>query len=157
MAGGAVKIGIEVTGAKAISRALKVLGETDAPFLREAMEDSGRLLEGATRSRAPGSMAQKTDFTKVSGKGATLRATVVVRHAGAKSMEFGRLNYYRGFTDRRMKATGQRFKSSKGQKAKPFVGIIKGGQALAAVEPQVRQKIEAAIEKEWDRIAGGPD
>ena len=157
MAGGAVKIGLEVKGAKALQRAFKLLGETDAPFLKKALEESGELLEGATRSRAPGSMAQKVAFTRVSGKGATLRATVVVRHAGAKSMEFGRLYYYRDFQGRAMKATGQRFRSGKGQKAKPFVGVISGGQAMAAVEPQVRAKIQAAYEKEWERIAGGPD
>jgi len=153
----AVKIGIEVKGAKAIGRALKVLGETDAPFLKKALEESGELLEGATRSRAPGSMAQKVAFTRVTGKGATMRATVVVRHGGAKSMEFGRLYYYRGYTGRSMKATGQRFRSSKGQKAKPFVGVMKGDQAMGAVKPQVKAKIEAAITKEWERIAGGPD
>lgn len=157
MAGGAVKIGIEVKGAKTLGRALKVLGETDAPFLREALTEAGQLLEAATRGRAPGSMAQKVDFVGVKGKGATLKATVVVRHAGAKSMEFGRVNYYRGFTDRRMKVTGQRFKSSRGQKPKPFVGIIAGGQALGQVEPKAKELIIGAFAKEWQRIAGGPD
>lgn len=157
MAGGAVKIGIEVKGAKAIGRAFKLLGETDPPFLREALTEGGQLLEGATRSRAPGGMAQKVDFVGVKGKGAQLKATVVVRHGGAKSMEFGRLYYYRGFRGRAMKSTGQRFRSGRGQKAKPFVGIITGGQALGQVEAKVKDLITTAFEKEWERIAGGPD
>lgn len=157
MAGGAVKIGIEVKGAKSLGRALKLLGETDAPFLRQALEEAGELLEGATRGRAPGSMAAKTAFVGVKGKGATLKATVTVRHAGAKAMEFGRLYYYRGYTGRAQKATGRRFRSGKGQKAQPFVGIMKGGQALGQVEPKARELITTAFEKEWDRIAGGPD
>lgn len=150
-------VGIEVTGAKAITRALKVLGETDAPFLKDALEESGHLLERATESRAPGGMAQKVAFVGVKGRGATLKATVVVRHAGGKSMEFGRLYFYRGYRGRAMKATGQRFRSSKGQKAKPFVGITRQDQAIGAVAPEVRQKIETAFEREWERIAGGPD
>lgn len=154
---GTVKIGIEVSGAKALGRALRLLGETDPPFLREALDEAGHLLEGATRSRAPGGMARTVDFVGVKGKGATLKATVVVRHAGAKSMEFGRLYYYRGFTGRSQKATGQRFRSGKGQKARPFVGIMDSGHAMGAVKDDARRLIETAFEKEWDRIAGGPD
>lgn len=156
MAGKTATVGITVTGAKAIQRAFKVLGETDAPFLRHALEQSGGLLTEATHSRAPGGMAATVAFVGVKGKGAVLRATVVVRHAGAKSMEFGRTWYYEGFTGRKMKATGQRVKR-KGQQAKPFVGIIPGGHAIGAVEPKARELIEQAISKEWERIVAEGD
>lgn len=152
MASSRATVTIEVTGANKLRRALKVLGERDAPYLREALTDAGELLASETRRRAPGGIARTVDFTRVTGKGATQRATVVVRHPGAKAMEFGRSTYYRGFTGRRMKLTGTPFRS-RGQRARPYAGVIKGDQAIGAVAARAREAIETAIEREWERIA----
>lgn len=151
-----VKIGIEVKGAKALTRALKTLGETEAPFLRQALDDSGTMLEQATRSRAPGGIASKVNFTGVKGKGGALRSVVVVKHGGAKAMEFGRRNYYRGFTNRKQKATGQKF-TSKGQQAKPFMGVRAGNQAIGAVRDDITNRLNRAFEDEWTRITNEGD
>lgn len=152
----AVKIGIEVKGAKALTRAMTTLGEVDAPFLREALDDSGQILETAIRSRGKGRIGASTRAQGVKGSGGALRAVVTVDHPGAKSMEFGRKNYYRGYTNRRQKSTGQKFRSSRGQPARPFVGV-KGGQAVGASEEPIKKKITDAIEKEWDRITSQGD
>ena len=148
--------GIEVKGITRLKGAMKVLGETDAPFLRDAVEQGGNLLEDAVKGRA-GSLAGVTSMTGVKGAGAAVRALVVVKDGRAKAVEFGRTTYYRGYTGRKQKATGQKFKSSKGQKARPFVGIKKADQAIGSVAPQVVPLIAKAFEKEWERLAEGPD
>lgn len=136
-----------------LQKALRVLAEPDAPYLRNGLERAGRLLERATESRAPGSIAATVDFAGVKGKPWGMRATVVVKHRGAKAREFGRQTYYRGYTGRRMKATGTPFKAGRGgQKPEPFVGIVKGNAALGAVEGDVREILATAIEAEWSRV-----
>lgn len=150
------KIGIEVKGATALNRAMKALGETDAPFLGQAIDDGGKLLQGAVRPRAPGGMASKVEFSGVKGSGANLRALVKVKHPGAKSMEFGRTKYYEAFTGRRQKATGRKV-TRRGQQARPFVGVRNMDRAVGAVKPDIQVLIERAYTKEWDRLAGGPD
>ena len=148
---------IEVRGAKSLHKALQILQETDAPFLREALETSGNLLRSEAAQRAPAGIAQTVAFVGVKGKGAQLRALIRVKHPGGKSMEFGRQYYYRGYRGRQMKMTGQRFKAAKGQKAKPYLGIIKGDAAIAAARDKVETLILDAFEKEWIRIAGEGD
>ena len=149
---GTVKWGIQVEGATALKRALRVLSETDAPFLREALTESGQLLRGAAARRAPGGIANKVDFVGVKGSGGTLRALIQIKHPGGMAMEFGRSLYYRGFTKRRMKATGRRFRASPGQKARPYLGITKGDAAIGEVGERIKRLILQAIQDEWERI-----
>ncbi len=149
-------VDIEVRGARSLIRALRLMQDVEAPFVREAMEESGQLLTGAARGRAPGGIAQTVDFIGVRGSGARIRATVKVRHPGAKSMEFGRRKYYRGFTGRRQRS-GQAFQASPGQRARPFVGIRRGDAAVGAVKNDVGRKLIQAYEREWARVAGRGD
>ena len=151
----AIKIGIEVTDIKPLKRALKVLGETDAPHLRGALEIGGRKLRSAGASRATGGIGSAVTFAGVKGKGGAIRAVVQVKHPGSTSMEFGRTKFYRGYTGRAMKATGTKFKSSRGQKARPYMGIKKGDQAIGEVRDDVRRLLGDAIEREWQRIGAG--
>lgn len=152
--------GIELNGARQLNRALKALGETDAPFLREALEESGELLRKAAARRWPGSSGGRVRFAGVrGGKGHTLRAVVAMDHPGARSMEFGRFNYYRGFRGRAVKATGQRFAvpAGRGQKPRPFLGIVHGDAAIAEVKEDVGRLLGAAINAEWERIGAEGD
>jgi len=136
-------ISIEVTDAAKLQKALRVLAEEDAPYLREALADAGRDLTHAVSARAPGSMGAKTQFAGVKGKAHGLRATVLVKHPGAKSMEFGRKNWTR---------QGRKVRHTPGQAARPFVGIVRGGQAIGAVEAKVKERIADAVSREWDRL-----
>ncbi|PKN81534.1 MAG: hypothetical protein CVU47_06360 [Chloroflexi bacterium HGW-Chloroflexi-9] len=156
---GAASVNIQVSvDARRLNRALQVLAEPDAPFLRQALEESGRELASAAASRAPGSIASTVAFAGVKGRANRLRATVVVKHPAAKAREFGRQTFYRSYEDRRMKATGVPFKAGRrGQKAQPFIGIVKGNAAIGAVGPGVRQRLERAVTQEWDRIAAEGD
>ncbi len=148
-------ISIETTGLKELKKAMKAIGDKQSPYLRPVLEDLGGDLASATADRATGGIASASKFVKVRGKGAAISALIHVNHPGAKSAEFGRKFYYRGFTGRDQKATGQRFKPAGGQKAKPFAGIIKGDQAIGSVRNDARQRIGKAIEQEFRRVALG--
>lgn len=143
---------IQVEGADRLLKKLQILGENDAPFLREALEAGGELMKDAASGRAPGSMASKFQGPKVRTYSGSLRALVEVKHPGARSMEFGRFHYYRGYSGRAVKATGTRFKSSPGQKAQPMFGIVKGDAAVGAVGGRVKELLERAITAEWEKL-----
>lgn len=144
-------VSIQVTGATKLQKALRILAEPDAPFLRAAMTDAGQMLDNAASSRGKGGIGSAVQFAGVSGKSNGLRALIKVKHPGAKAMEFGRTKYYRGYTGRRQRS-GQQFRSRPGQKANPYIGIVKGDAAIAAVGPQIRRLFTEAIDREWDRI-----
>lgn len=170
---------VELEGISSLQKALRALAEPDAPFLRKALEESGELLRGAAASRAPGGIGQKVSFGGIRGTvGGGLRAIVVIDHPGGRSMEFGRVWYYRGFKGHNQKS-GHRFRAGDasfdlvkgrkgalvrkyrkgvgetgaGQKPRPYLGVKDGGHALAAVRDQVEQKLTDAVRKEWDRLA----
>lgn len=144
-----------------LKRALKTLGERDAPFLAEAMERAGQIVNEEVARRAPGSMAGKVTFGGVKGVGGNVRALGYVTHPGAKSMEFGRRFYYRGFAGNNRQSSprgsmksGTRFESPRGQKARPFIGIVNGDAAMAAAKPKVVPLILAGISATWDDLGG---
>lgn len=157
---------VQVEGLARAKRAFRAFGDGDATYVREALDRSGEILANATAARAPGGIAKATRYIGVRGKGLALRAVVNVRHPGARSMEFGRIWYWAspgagnnaiGF--RRAKGSmkaGRKVRSSPGQAARPYVGIISGG-AIAAVAPEVQQILQEAYEREFERIANGPD
>lgn len=145
-------ISIAVEGDKQIKRALKALGETEAPFLKGALDKGGRMLGQAAEGRVHHSIAASMQYAGVKGVGGALRAVGTFKHPGARSMEFGRTYYYRGFTGRRQKATGHKVKVSGGQKARPFVGIKRGDAAIGQVREPVQRLIREAIDAEWTRI-----
>ncbi|HXG36523.1 MAG TPA: hypothetical protein VNL15_06115 [Dehalococcoidia bacterium] len=148
---------IQLTGHKRLKKALRVLGEREAPFLKAALEEGGGLLRGAAAARATGGISSAVQFVGVQGSGGAQKAIIRVKHPGARSMEFGRKMYYRGFRGRQMKATGQRFRANRGQQARPYMGIIKNDAAIGQVGPQVKQGIEQALEREWERIGREPE
>ena len=154
----AVKWGVEVSGVNRLKRAMKVLGETDAPFLRTALTQGGQVLDQETGARAPGGIAQTVAFVGIKGTGATLRAVVTVKHPGAKAMEFGRTKYYRGYTGKGKgsRKRGTAFKASPGQKARPYLGVKKYDHAIGASKPRVQKLLTDAINATWESVAGGP-
>lgn len=138
-----VKVGIEVKGAGQLQKALRVLGEADAPFLRAALEESGRDLAGQAARRAPGGIGRAVQFTGVKGKANGLRAVGVVKHPGSRSMEFGRKFWMR---------RGQRIAHSPGQRPRPYLGVVQGDAAIGAVKEDAQRRIADAFEREWERI-----
>lgn len=152
-----VTVGIEVSGAKALTKALKTLGQKNAPFLRLAFAVLGHQFATEVEHRAQGGIARTVAFAGVKGGGARVSAVVKVSHPGAASMEFGRTLYYEGYTDRHMKATGRKKRASRGQRPQPYMGVIRGDQAIGVMTPRAKAFLERAIEAEWDLITAAGD
>lgn len=150
-----VSFGIQVEGQKELSRALRVLQEKEAPFLKAALEDGAMLLRDAARRHAKPSIAASIEFVGVRGRAGAIRAIVNTKHPAGRSHEFGRVWYYRGYSGRRMRATGQPFRSERGQKPEPYLGIVKGNGAVADTQDEIKRGIERAFVLEWERIAAG--
>ncbi len=155
-ASGSATARIDVEGIGALTRALKVLGETDAPHLREGLEKGAGILHGAAVARAGGSIGQSIEMVGIRGKGGALRYVLRIRHKGGRSREFGRVWFYRGYRGRAVKATGRRFKAgalgSAGQRPRPFIGIVRGDAAIGETADQIRDVMAEAISQEWERI-----
>ncbi len=136
-----------------LNAALRILGEKDAPFLREALDDVGQRFAGEVRARAPGGIAAKAKYRGVKGSATGLAAKGVDDHPGARSMEFGRVWYYAGYKGRNVKS-GRKVRRT-GQKARPFMGIIAGDKAYGAVQPYARERLLEAVNREWERLGSG--
>ena len=152
----AISTGIVVEGTKQLSKALRVLGEGDAPFIRAALTDAGMLLRSAAAHRTHGGIASAIAFVGVMGKANSLRAVIKIKHPGAKSMEFGRSRYYTGYRGRAVKSGRLvTYAPPRGQRARPYLGVIKGNGAVGEVRERVETMLRAAFEKEWERIGAG--
>lgn len=156
---GGIYLKFEVDGQslKRLNGALKALAADDAPYLKGAMEDIGRRLVSEARGYAVGGIAGSLQFKGLSKSKLNVKALGLAAHPGAKSQEFGRSYYYRGFKrgGKGSQKSGTKFKSSPGQAAKPFVGVKTGGQAMAATRGFARTRLAEAIDAEWNRLGEG--
>lgn len=168
-ASGAASIKFEVRGLTTLLRGLEVLGQEDAPFLREALGDIGERLAGEIRQRGRPSIVRRIEIgePKVGklGKGPYVYGAVV--HPAAAVFEFGRQWWWRGRAPGRIgnnrpgfkrqrgafKRYGYRVKYWPGWRGEPFVGIRDGGHAIGAVRPWALERLSQAVRKEWERIA----
>lgn len=165
---------VQLEGAGTLQKALRILAEPDAPYLRDGLEKAGHVLAGEVSSRAPGGIARTVSFVGIRGNAANLRAVISVKHPGARPMEFGRVWYYRKASRKgapegigNNRAGSKRGRGSmkkqyryhvaagRGQKARPYMGIVDGGGAIAASAERVRKILSDAIEREWDRVTAG--
>lgn len=149
-----IRIEIDEQSMKRLSRALKVLGEKDAPFLSAALDRAGQAFASAARGYAPGGIASRVEYLGVRGSGGAQRAVGRVRHPGSRSMEFGRVWYYRGYRGRNV-SSGRKYPVPRGQRARPYLGVVDGGAAIGRIAPTARQDILTAIDQEWERIGAG--
>lgn len=143
---------VEVSGFAALKMQMKALEEMDAPEIAAALGRASSIADREVRGRARGSMTGLVT-TKPGKKLGAAIVLGVVKHPGAKAMEFGRTQYYRGFTGRSQKS-GTKFKASRGQKARPFVGIKKGDAAMAAMKGPIERELVAGVKAVWNRRAG---
>lgn len=156
-----IKLQLDERALRNLRAALRAVG-TDSPEIREAFEEAvDSVLIPALRSAAPGSMGRRVKRGVVSkaALGTSPRVNIKVRHPGAASYEFGRKYWYRGWKGRArgkgsIKGSGaSTFRSRRGQRARPWVGV-QGGGALAAARPQLISALEGAIERTWRRLQG---
>lgn len=135
---------VQIDGINRFRKAVRSVGNLSADNYRAAMEAIGRDLAQETRARAPGAMASRTAFAKLTGTAQNTRALVIVDHPGATSYEFGRTY------DKR------HGKLPHGQQAKPFAGIKEGDEAIGATLPRAKQKIWDALQADYEAAWGGP-
>lgn len=152
--------GIQVENLPRFKKAIKLLGDGNAPFLRAALNDAGQVADTEVTHFAPGAIASTVVFAGIKGAGANSKAIVAVKHPGARPMEFGRTYYYRGWTGKPrgkgyIKGSGQRFKAARGQQPRPFIGIKNQDHAVASMAPKVTKLLGDAITQEWERVLGG--
>lgn len=151
--GGAASVLVKVQGVKRLDTAFRALGETAAPYLDAALEQSGEDLAAAIRRHAPGSMRNNVDVLRLSGSTPAYRKVrVAVGHPGAKPMEFGRKFYWTGYVGRKPK-TGRKTLHLPGQRPKPFVGVVKNDGALGEVSDDIQKRLAGAVEAEFARLA----
>lgn len=141
-------VSIEVTGITSMKKKLAALEEMDAPEITESLGRIARLADSEVSRRGPGSMGAKVSTTPAKKLGATI-VLGAVKHPGAKAMEFGRTTYYEGYTGRKVKG-GRKVKRT-GQKARPFVGIKTGDQAMGALREPAARELMDGIEAVWNR------
>lgn len=155
-----VALSIDTTGAKGIKLGLQALAHPKLPFLEETIGQAAKIFSGEIRSRARGGIAQKVKGGYARHKGAQLMATVSVSHPGGRSMEFGRIHYYRKFKGNNRPGSprpkgsmkqGQKFSVARGQRERVFIGIRKGDAAIGAAQPRVEELFANAILAEWER------
>lgn len=152
----AVKFGLEIdkTSAMRLQKAMTVLGDGNADWLRDVWDDVGQLLTRNIQARAPGSIKEAVNYRGV-GKSRTVggvRASGSVKHGGSRSMEFGRVWYWTDYHIARRRIVGGKKVRRTGQKAKPYIGVIDGGHAIGATKPEAARMVMTAINKAWEGI-----
>ena len=142
---------IQIEGLTLMKKRLRALEELDSPEITEALARIDRRTAAEVANRAPGSMSGKVTTKPAKKLGATIE-TGRVKHPNARSTEFGRVYYYRGYKGHNQKS-GERFKvgAGHGQKARPFVGIKKKDAAIGALAEPIARELVAGVTATWKR------
>lgn len=148
-----IRLGFKVEGLNGLRRAARALGEEEMPYLRGALLESASLVAQSARGFAKGGIASAVAAPRM-GASRSPAAKFDVRHPGSRSMEFGRVWYWRGFKRGRGRIIGGRKVRSTGQKPRPYIGIVNGDAAVGSTSERVKQLIADAVSREWDRLGG---
>lgn len=140
-----------------LMRALRVLGEEDAPHIRKALQLAGRRFTSEIGSRAPRAFRRFSERGVIGHPGG-LKFSSSIAHPASRRMEFGRNPRPYGVTwkqaNRRRGQGGKGGYVLRGQSPRPYVGIKSGGQAIGATAPYAKEVLTQAINDEWARIGG---
>lgn len=138
---------------------LKAIGEQEAPYLRQALEESAQLMVDEIQSRAPTVVRPTVGSRPV--RSVTSGAVVEVRHPAAKPLEFGvrKRHWRRPRRAKMLYGPGMQHPVRRTRwgpfKARPFIGIVDRRHAIGAAEPRIRELLAQAIEREWERAGLG--
>lgn len=148
---------IKITGLKAAQDGLRAMNVQSVPIIDEALTDIGNVLAIGMDAVKPHA-SFKVGKPKILGKPHSRRVSVAIAHPGARSAEFGRKWYWRGYTGRNMKA-GYKFQpASGGQKARPYLGVISGASVAQSIRPFAETKLVDAYIRQFEAshaAAGG--
>jgi hypothetical protein len=149
-----IRLRFKVEGLGELQRAARAIAEPELPYLREALMESASLVADSARGFARGGIASRIGAPKLT-RGRVPASRFEVRHPGSRSMEFGRRYYYRGYRRMGGRMEGaQRFRATRGQEARPYIGIIHGDAAVGASADRVKRLLAEAVSREWDRLGG---
>lgn len=148
---------VRVDGLQALKKAMKAIGDTNAPFLTRAMEQAGPLVAAEVPKDAPRHLRGAVAFVGVRGIGGNVRALIEVSAPDANRQEFGRAPkpYLHSGTARGRRRTYKLKRAGyvyKGSKARPYVGVKNKDHALGRALPIVGPIIERAILAEWNDL-----
>jgi hypothetical protein len=158
---GRVRVTVQIPAEqyRRLTTLLRVLGETDAPYLRQALSEAAQLMAEEVERRAP-SVVRPT-IRAVEARTATAGARVDVGHPATKVLEFGKRKV-RTLRPRARKALygpGMRHPVRRVRwgpiRPRPFIGIVDRGHAIGAAQPRIQEMLARAIEVEFERMAGG--
>lgn len=148
---------IQITGLKAAQDGLRAMNVQSVPIIDDALTDIGNVLAIGMDAVKPHA-SFKVGKPKLAGKPHARRVTVPLSHPGARSMEFGRTWYWRGYTGRNAKA-GYKFQpASGGQKARPYLGVIAGASVAQSIRPYAETRLVDAYIRQFEAshaAAGG--
>lgn len=148
---------IRITGLKAAQDGLRAMNVQSVPIIDGALTDIGNVLAIGMDAVKPHA-SFKVGKPKLAGKPHARRVTVPLAHPGARSMEFGRKWYWRGYPGRNAKA-GYKFQpASGGQKARPYLGVIAGASVAQSIRPYAEKKLVDAYIRQFEAshaAAGG--
>lgn len=148
---------IQITGLKAAQAGLQAMNVQSVPIIDEALTDIGNVLAIGMDAVKPHA-SFKVGKPRILGKPHARRVSVAIAHPGARSAEFGRTWYWRGYTGRNMKA-GYKFQpGSGGQKARPYLGVISGASVAQSIRPYAEKRLVDAYIRQFEAshaAAGG--
>ncbi len=154
---GTAAVSLQVSGLNATRRAARALGDKDAPYVREVLDESGNDLARAARSLGKGAVGRRVSYQGVKGQGFGARAIVKAEHPGSRAAEFGRRFYLTGYKRVKGRAIGGRKIARRGQAAKPFIGVVNQDAAIGQISPRFVARMGDALEREFERVATGGD
>lgn len=162
--------GIRITGLKAVQEGLKAMNVQSVPIIDGALMDIGNVLAIGMDAVKPHA-SFKVGTPTLRGKPHARRVSVPLTHPGARSKEFGKKYWWAGYKRpgiSRGSPKGYSMKGGykiekeapKGQRAKPFLGVISGRSVAESIRPYAEKKlVDAYIEQyaaSW-AAAGGND
>lgn len=158
---GAISVRIEIPEAdvRRLNRLVDLLGDRQAPYLAEGLREAAAIMVREIQQRAPSVVRPTVRARPVGPRSRT--ATVTVGHGAAKELEYGR-KYPRFVKPTRKRALwwpGAAHPIARPVRpgpfaARPFIGVMDGGHAIGAAQPQIQAVLAAAVEREFARLAG---
>lgn len=143
-----IKLKFEVRGVTKARAGFRALGD-DSVF-----RDLGKRAGDYFARVALGNNRLSGVHARVQPRKAGSARVVFSGHPAMKSEEFGRVMYYRGYTGRNVRS-GVKFRSSRGYRARPFIGVVKGDKAIRESRPGIEKIFGEGLVSAASRLFGG--
>lgn len=163
---GTFSTSIKITGLKAAQQGIKDMNLRSVPIIDGALEDIGNVLAIGMDAVKP-YQSFKVGKPVLRGQPHARRVSVGMAHKAARPVEFGRKNWWAGYSrpsasfgssrGYSMKS-GYKIARSPGQPARPYLGVISGASVAKSIEPYAGKKLVDAYIAQFEAshaAAGG--